>query len=144
MSAAFVCALLGAIFAALVTIFAKVGLNGVNSNLATTVRVIMLAPLLCGLVMFQGTSGQIWTFTQKNWLFLFLSAIATGLSWLFFFYALSQKQATFVGPIDKSSLAFTFILAVMFLHEKITWQDLASTVLVLAALGISLTKPAGS
>jgi bacterial/archaeal transporter family protein len=137
------CALLSAVFAGLVAILSKIGLEGVNSNLATTVRVLMLAPLLCALVAYQGTAGQVLKFTSKNWLFLFLSAVATGLSWLFYFFALSKRDAIWVAPIDKSSLAFTFILGVLILHEKVTWQNLTATVLVLAALAVTLvpSKP---
>lgn len=134
----YVCAVLSAVFAGLVAILAKIGLEGISSNLATTIRVLMLAPLLCGVVLVQGVGGQVWKLTSTNWLYLFLSAVATGLSWLFYFYALSRRDATWVAPIDKTSLFFTFILGVMILHEQVTWQKVVASALVLAAMFVML------
>jgi transporter family protein len=131
-------AVLSAVFAGLTSVLAKAGLEGISSNLATTIRVIMLVPLLLILISVQGVWGQVGQLTQTNWLFLFLSAIATGLSWLFYFWALARQDATWVGPIDKSSLLFTMIFAFFFLGENLNWQKIVASLLVLAALGVML------
>jgi transporter family protein len=135
------CAVLSAVFAGLTAVLAKMGLEGISSNLATTIRVIMLVPLLIGVVAVQGVIGQAWTLTARNWIFLGLSALATGLSWLFYFYALSQKDATWVAPIDKTSLVFTFLFAMMIGKETMTWQKSVACVLVLGAMGVMLLEP---
>src|SRR5262249_32930084 len=118
-------ALLGAFFAGVIPVFVKRGLllddgKSIESNLATAVRVVMLMAPLWLLVAWQGNIGQMQRFSTMNWLFLALSAAATGLSWLFSFKALEYADAARVMPIDKSSLAITLVLSVIFLGELLT------------------------
>ncbi len=113
-------ALLSAFFAALTAILAKIGIKDVNSNLATAIRTVVILFFAWGIVWYQGTFKQIAYLSKFSLLFLVLSGIATGLSWLFYFRALQLGDATRVSPIDKLSLALTVILAVIFLKEKLT------------------------
>ncbi len=112
-------ALLSAFFAALVTILAKVGMEGVNSNLAVAVRTIVVVIMAWGIVALGNTWGGLATMTAKNWTFLIISGIATGLAWLFYFKALQLGDASKVSPIDKLSVAFAIVLAFIFLKEPI-------------------------
>jgi transporter family protein len=125
-------ALLSAIFAALTAILAKIGITGINSNLATAVRTVVILLFAWGIVLFQGTAGQLKTLPQKTLIFLILSGIATGLSWLFYFRALQLGPASKVAPIDKMSLVFTILLAGLILHEKINLAVIAGSLLMLA------------
>lgn len=128
----FIFALLSALFAALTAILAKIGIKNVDSNLATAIRTIVILIFSWGIVFFQGTFKQINSLSKFSLLFLILSGIATGLSWLFYFRALQLGQASQVAPIDKLSLALTVILAVIFLHEKINASIIIGVILMLA------------
>jgi len=128
----FIFALLSAIFAALTSILAKIGIKDVDSNLATAVRTIVIVIFAWSIVLAQGSWRQLGSLSQYSLLFLILSGLATGLSWLFYFRALQLGQASQVAPIDKFSLALTVILAVIFLHEKLTLSKLIGVILMTA------------
>ena len=113
-------ALLSAFFAALVAIFAKLGIKGVDSDLATAIRTVIILMIAWGIVFFRGTAGGIATLTKQNWIFLVLSGCATGLSWLFYFRALQMGEVAKVAPIDKLSVALAIVLSVIFLHETLS------------------------
>ncbi|NTU74085.1 EamA family transporter [Candidatus Roizmanbacteria bacterium] len=113
-------ALLSAFFAALTAILAKIGIKDVNSNLATAVRTIVILVFAWGIVFFQGTYKQIPSLSRFSLIFLVLSGLATGLSWLFYFRALQLGNASQVAPIDKLSIVLTVILSVFILGEKVT------------------------
>ena len=123
-------ALLSAIFAALTSILAKVGIEGVNSNLATAIRTGVVLLMAWGMVFLTNTQGGISGISPKSWLFLILSGLATGASWLCYYRALQIGEASKVVPIDKLSVIFTLVLAFVFLHEKFTPQSLIGCVLV--------------
>lgn len=125
-------ALLSAVFAALTTILAKLGVKEVNSNLATAIRVAVILPLAWGIVAARGELAGLPTISRTALLFLVLSALATGLSWIFYFRALQLGQAAQVAPIDKSSLALILVLSALLLGEPLTWKSVAATVLVTA------------
>ena len=116
----FILALLSAVFAALTSILAKVGIEGVSSNLATAIRTAVVQVMAWGMVLLTGSQGGISGISQKSWIFLILSGLATGVSWLCYYYALQMGEASKVAPIDKMSVVITVILAFLFLHEKIT------------------------
>ena len=111
-------ALLSAFFAALTAILAKIGVKNVDSNLATAVRTIVILVFAWGIVFYQGTAKQLGNLSQFSVLFLILSGIATGLSWLFYFRALQLGNASQVAPIDKLSIVLTLILSILILKEK--------------------------
>lgn len=113
-------ALLSAVFAALTAILAKIGIKDVNSNLATAVRTVVILLFAWGIVFAQGTVKQLSGISRYSFLFLVLSGIATGLSWLFYFRALQLGNASQVSPIDKLSLVITIVLAAVLLKEKMT------------------------
>ena len=113
-------ALLSAVFAALTAIFAKVGIKGVNSDLATAVRTVVILFIAWGIVFARGSAKELPSLSRDNIIFLVLSGIATGLSWIFYFKALSLADASKVAPIDKLSVAFVIILAAVFLKETLT------------------------
>lgn len=113
-------ALLSAVFAAATAILAKIGIKGVDSNLATAIRTVVILLFAWGIVLAQGTTKQLSSLSRISFFFLVLSGIATGLSWLFYFRALQLGPASRVAPIDKLSLVFTIILAGIFLREKLT------------------------
>jgi transporter family protein len=113
-------ALLSAIFAALTAILAKIGIKNVDSNLATAIRTVVILFFAWGIVIWQGTFNKISSISQFSLVFLILSGITTGLSWLFYFRALQIGQASRVAPIDKLSLIITIILAAVILKEKIS------------------------
>lgn len=125
-------AILSAIFAALTTIFAKAGLKNVNADLATAIRTTIILFITWGFVLFKNAGSQIVHLSKNNWLFLVLSAIATGLSWLFYYRALQAGPASEVSAIDKSSLLFTIVLAFLFLKEPLTPRVLLGAGLLLA------------
>lgn len=125
-----VAAFLSALFAALTAILAKIGIAGVNSNLATAIRTIFVLIFAWLVVFWQGKAYEISSLSSKTWLFLILSAVATALSWLFYFYALKIGAASRVGPIDKLSMVFTVILAAIFLGETLTVKIIIGTVLM--------------
>ena len=116
----FVFALLSAIFAALTSILAKVGINGVNSNLATAIRTVVVVIMAWGMVYLTNTQHGISGISRKSWIFLILSGLSTGASWLCYYRALQIGEASKVVPVDKLSVVITIILAVIFLHEKLT------------------------
>jgi transporter family protein len=115
-------AVLAAVFAALTTIFAKIGVRDVSSNLATAIRTVVILLLAWGIVAATGEMAQLRTVTPQTWLFLILSGVATGLSWICYFAALQKGPASIVAPIDKTSLALVIVLAALFLGETLTWK----------------------
>ncbi|MCL1887576.1 MAG: EamA family transporter [Kiritimatiellaeota bacterium] len=127
-------ALLGALFAAATAVLAKIGMEGVNASLATAVRTVVVLAMTWGIVFALGLQQGLETLTRRNWLFLILSGVATGLSWLFNFAALKGGDVSKVAPIDKSSLALTMALAFLFLGEKITLPALVGGGLVTAGM----------
>ena len=126
----FVFAVLSAVFAALTSILAKVGIEGVNSNLATAIRTMVVLIMAWGMVFLTNTQGGISDISKKSWLFLILSGLATGASWLCYYRALQIGEASKVVPIDKLSLVITLVLAFVFLHEKITTNSLIGCILI--------------
>lgn len=137
----YIAAFLSAIFAALTAILAKIGIKDVNSNLATAVRTSVILLFTWGIVFFQGTVGEIKNVSKYSFVFLILSGIATGLSWLFYFYALKVGEANKVVPIDKLSLVITIVFAGLILHEKITLQTaLGAILMTVGAITIALSK----
>ena len=128
----FVFALLSALFAALTSILAKVGIEGVNSTLATAIRTCVVLAMSWGMVFLTNVQGGISSISQKSWLFLILSGLATGASWLCYYRALQIGEASKVVPIDKLSVVITLVLAFVFLHEKFTWKSGLGAVLIAA------------
>lgn len=126
----FVFALLSAVFAALTSILAKIGIEGVNSNLATAIRTIVVVMMAWGMVFLTHTQSGISEISKKSWIFLILSGLATGASWLCYYRALQIGQASKVVPIDKLSVVITLILAFVFLHEEFTVKSLIGCVLI--------------
>lgn len=126
----FVFALLSAVFAALTSILAKVGIEGVNSNLATAIRTVVVVIMAWGMVFLTHAQSGIATISRKSWIFLILSGLATGASWLCYYRALQIGQASKVVPIDKLSVVITLILAFVFLHEGFTMKSLLGCVLI--------------
>ena len=126
----FVFALLSAVFAALTSILAKVGIDGVNSNLATAVRTVVVVLMAWGMVFLTNAQGGIGDISRKSWLFLILSGLATGASWLCYYYALQIGEASRVVPVDKLSVVITLVLAFVFLHEKFTVHSLIGCILL--------------
>lgn len=126
----FVFALLSAVFAALTSILAKVGIEGVNSNLATAVRTVVVVVMAWGMVFLTNAQNGISQIGKKSWIFLILSGLATGASWLCYYRALQMGQASKVVPIDKLSVVITLILAFVFLHEDFTMKSLIGCVLI--------------
>lgn len=123
-------ALLSAIFAALTSILAKVGIEGVNSTLATAIRTGVVLLMAWGMVFLTDTQGGISGISGKSWLFLILSGLATGASWLCYYKALQMGEASKVVPVDKLSAIFTLVLAFVFLHEKFTPKSLIGCMLI--------------
>lgn len=123
-------AVMSAFFAALTTIFAKIGVRDVPSNLATAIRTIVILFLAWGIVFATGEAAGIGSVTQRSWLFLILSGVMTGLSWIAYFGALQQGPASVVAPIDKTSLAMVIALAAIFLGEPLTWKSVVGGGLV--------------
>ena len=121
-----------AVFAALTSILAKVGIDGVNSNLATAIRTLVVVVMAWGMVFITNAQGGIPDISKKSWLFLILSGLATGASWLCYYRALQLGQASKVVPIDKMSTVLTLILAFVFLHEKFTPKSLVGCLLITA------------
>ncbi|MGM9785299.1 MAG: EamA family transporter [Candidatus Cryptobacteroides sp.] len=123
-------AILSAVFAALTSILAKVGIEGVDSNLATTVRTMVVVLMSWAMVLITNTQGGIVNISGKSWLFLILSGLATGASWLCYYKALQMGQVSKVVSIDKLSIVLTFILAAVFLHEQFTVKTLLGCILI--------------
>ena len=126
----FIFALLSAVFAALTSILAKVGIDGVNSTLATAVRTVVVVVMSWGMVFLTNAQGGISEIGRKSWVFLILSGLATGASWLCYYKALQLGDASKVVPIDKLSVVITLILAFVFLHEQFTGKTLIGCVLI--------------
>ena len=126
----FVLALLSAIFAALTSILAKVGIEGVNSNLATAIRTVVVVVMAWGMVFLTNAQNGIAEISKRSWLFLVLSGLATGVSWLCYYKALQLGDASKVVPIDKLSVVITLILAFVFLHEQFTTKSLIGCILI--------------
>lgn len=128
----FVLALLSAIFAALTSILAKVGIDGVNSNLATAIRTFVVLAMAWGMVFLTHAQSGLTDISRKSWLFLILSGLATGASWLCYYKALQIGEASKVVPIDKLSVVITLIMAFVFLHEEFTSKSLIGCILIAA------------
>lgn len=126
----FVFALLSAVFAALTSILAKVGIEGVNSNLATAIRTVVVVVMAWGMVFLTHAQSGIAEISRKSWMFLILSGLATGASWLCYYRALQIGEASKVVPIDKLSVVLTLILAFVFLHEEFTAKSLIGCALI--------------
>ena len=126
----FVFALLSAVFAALTSILAKIGIDGVNSNLATAIRTVVVLIMAWGMVFLTNVQSGISAISRKSWIFLILSGLATGASWLCYYRALQLGEASKVVPIDKLSVVITLVLAFVFLHETFTMKSLIGCVLI--------------
>ena len=125
-------AVLSSVFAALTSILAKVGIDGVNSTLATAIRTLVVVVMSWGMVFLTNAQGGIAEISRKSWLFLILSVLATGASWLCYYRALQLGQASKVVPIDKLSVVITLILAWVFLHEQFNMKSLIGAALIAA------------
>ena len=123
-------ALLSAFFAALTSILAKIGIENINSNLATAIRTVVVLVMAWGIVLMNGSINQISNIGQKSWLFLILSGIATGLSWLFYYKALQIGEASKVVPIDKFSVVITMILAFVILKEAASFKTIIGGIFI--------------
>lgn len=123
-------ALLSAVFAALTSILAKIGIEGVNSNLATAIRTVVVVLMAWGMVFLTHAQTGLGEISRKSWLFLILSGLAIGASWLCYYRALQMGQASKVVPIDKLSVVITLVLAFVFLHEQFTAKSLIGCVLI--------------
>ena len=128
----FIFALLSAVFAALTSILAKIGIDGVNSNLATAIRTAVVLVMAWGMVFLTDAQGGISGISRKSWLFLILSGLATGASWLCYYRALQLGDVSKVVPIDKLSVVITLALSFIFLHEKFNVKSLIGTILIAA------------
>ena len=126
----FIFALLSAVFAALTSILAKVGIDGVNSNLATAIRTMVVVAMAWGMVFLTNTQGGISEISRKSWLFLILSGLATGASWLCYYRAIQIGEVSKVVPIDKLSVVITLVMAAVFLHEKFTPKSVIGCILI--------------
>ena len=123
-------AVLSAVFAALTSILAKIGIDGVNSNLATAIRTMVVVVMAWGMVFLTHTQSGITEISKKSWLFLILSGLATGASWLCYYRALQMGEASKVVPIDKLSVVITLVLAFVFRHEDFTAESLIGCILI--------------
>ena len=126
----FALALASSVFAALTSILAKVGIEGVNSNLATAIRTAVVLVMAWAMVFITGSGGGIGEISRKSWLFLVLSGLATGASWLCYYKAVQIGEVSKVAPIDKLSVVFTILLAVAFLHESFTVKSAVGCLLI--------------
>ncbi len=124
-------ALLSAFFAALTAIFAKIGIKGVDTDLATAIRTVVILVLAWGIALFRGGAATMNTLTKQNIIFLCLSGVATGLSWIFYFKALQIGKVSQVAPVDKMSVAIAIILAIIFLGEPLTWKTAIGASLII-------------
>ncbi len=123
-------ALLSAVFAALTTILAKIGIQGVNSNLATAIRTMVVVAMAWAMVFLTNAQNGLSEISRKSWIFLILSGLATGASWLCYYRALQMGDASKVVPIDKLSVVLTLVLAFVFLHEQFTVKSLIGCILI--------------
>ncbi|HPS52941.1 MAG TPA: EamA family transporter [Phycisphaerae bacterium] len=125
-------ALASAFFAALTAVLAKVGVKGIDSDLATAIRTIVILIITWGIVFFKNGAGGLNSLSKNNVLFLVLSGIATGLSWLFYFRALQMGKVSHVAAVDKTSVALAMILAVIFLHDALSLKLILGVLMVMA------------
>lgn len=125
-------AILSAVFAALTSILAKVGIEGVNSNLATAIRTVVVVGMSWLMVFITHAQSGLGDISKRSWLFLIFSGLATGLSWLCYYKALQLGEASKVVPIDKMSVVLTLVLAFVFLHEQFTWKSIVGCILISA------------
>ena len=126
----FLLALGSSVFAALTSILAKIGIDGVNSNLATAIRTFVVLLMSWGMVFLTNAQNGIGDISRRSWIFLILSGLATGASWLCYYKALQIGEASKVVPIDKLSVVITLVLAFVFLHEQFTWKSLVGCALI--------------
>ena len=126
----FILALLSAVFAALTSILAKIGIEGVSSNLATAIRTMVVVVMAWGMVFLTNSQGGITEISKRSWIFLILSGLATGISWLCYYKALQIGEASKVVPIDKLSVVITLVLAFVFLGEKFTPKSFVGCVFI--------------
>ena len=131
-------AILSAFFASLVAIFGKIGMKQVDSNLAVALRTLIIVFFAWGIVLFQGNIGDVWKIPRYAYVFIVLSAIATGLSWLFYYKALQLGEVSRVAPIDKLSILLTVVLAFLFLGEKPTLGNVLGGLLVTAGVMVTI------
>jgi len=136
----FVWALLSAFFAGATTILAKVGVADVNPNLATAIRTTVVLVFTWGIVLATASTASLHTLSRRTWIFLILSGLATGLSWLCYFRALQLGQASRVAPVDKLSVVFVIVFAAIFLHEQLTWHHWVGGLLIVAGAVILACK----
>jgi len=125
-------AILSAVFAALTSILAKIGIEGVNSNLATAIRTVVVVVMAWGMVFLTHAQSGLSQISKKSWIFLILSGLATGASWLCYYRAIQTGDVSKVVPIDKMSVVITIILAFIFLHEQLTAKSLIGCALITA------------
>jgi len=125
-------ALLSAVFAALTAVFAKVGIKGIDSDLATAIRTVIILIIAWMIALAKGSVTTINTLSKQNFLFLALSGVATGLSWIFYFKALQIGKVSQVAPVDKLSVALAIIISVLFLGEVLTWKTASGAALIVA------------
>jgi transporter family protein len=123
-------ALLAAVFAAIVAILARLGLEGVNSHLAVAIRTAVVLVMAWGMVFLTGAQNGVTSISRRNWVFLLLSGLATGVSWLFYFRALQLGRVSQVVPIDKLSVVFTIVLAFVILREEANWKSIVGGLLI--------------
>jgi len=133
-------ALLSALFAALTAIFAKAGLKNINSDLATAIRTAIILIMTWGIVIFNQSIKELPGLSKNNWIFLILSAVATGLSWLFYFKALQLGRVSYVSAIDRGSLVFVILLSIVFLKEPLTPKILIAAGLITAGMLVLVWK----
>lgn len=128
----FLLALASSLFAALTSILAKIGIHGINSNLATAIRTFVVLIMSWGMVFLTNAQGGITQISRKSWIFLILSGLATGASWLCYYKALQLGEASKVVPIDKLSVVITMVLAAVILHEQFTFRSIVGCILITA------------
>lgn len=133
-------AILSAFFASLTAIFAKIGVKDVNSNLATAIRTIVVLILIWGIVFFRGEQEGLAFISKKNVLFLVISGIMTGLSWIFYFKAISEGPLSVIAPIDKLSVALTIVLAFIFLNEPVTLKAVIGSLMIIGGIIVLIIK----
>ena len=133
-------ALLSALFAALTAIFAKIGVKGVDTDLATAIRTVVILILVWLLVFIKGSSHTIGSLNKTNWIFLILSGCATGLSWICYFKALQLGEVSYVAPVDKMSVPIAIILAAIFLGEPLTLKTVLAAALIVAGTFVLILK----
>lgn len=131
-------AFLSAFFAALVSIFAKIGIEGLDSNLATAIRTVVVLLLAWGIVFLTGAQAGIPDISKKSWLFLILSGLSTGISWLFYYKAIQIGEVSKVAPIDKFSIVITLVFSFIFLHEAVKTTTIIGGILITAGTFVLL------